>query len=282
VSSSAFWYYGLALIGLILLIAALIYKRDWKILVLHLNIASVIHPFEIIVLILLNGYRYLPGILPDSKLDNYLGAYVSNSLIVPASAVTINAFSLSWGYSLGISAIFAVIDWYFTLLGIYQHFWWRSFYTGIGLLILYACSKWIWKGLQKAEQTLPFKLFIIYLSYLPLHNLIVFITNKGGKLFRFQVDWFGDPEKAHQIFFFLHLMITSLLITLCIGLKLRLRYRLIGIVILVFINWSLEQYHIFVPTMMNVTGVQLILVSIIVVPIIMLLFKLAKLDYLFP
>jgi hypothetical protein len=282
VSSSAFWYYGLAVIGLSLLIAALVYKRDWKVLVLHLNVASMIHPFEIIVLILLNGYRYLPGILPDPKLDSYLGSYVSNSLIIPASAVTINAFSLSWSHSLGISAIFTVIDWYFTLLGIYQHFWWRSFYTGIGLLVLYACSKWIWKGIQQVRPSLSFKLFIIYLSYAPLHNFFVFICNKGGQLFRFQVNWFGDPEKAHQVFFFLHLMITSLIITLCIGLKLRIRYRLLGLASLVFINWSLEQYHIFVPSAEHVSGLQLVLVSIIVVPIIMFLFKLAKLDYLFP
>jgi hypothetical protein len=282
VSSSAYWYYGLILISLILLTAALIYKKDWKILVLHLNVASVIHPFEIIVLILFNGYRYLPGILPDARLDNYLGSYVSNSLIIPASAVIINAFSLSWSYSLSISAIFAVTDWYFATLGIYQHFWWRSFYTGIGLLILYAISKWIWKGLQKTRPSLLFKLFTIYLSYAPLHNFIVFISNKGGQLFRFHVNWFGDPEKAHQIFFFLHLMITSLVITLCIGLKLRLRYRMIGIAILAFLNWTLEKYHIFVPTMMNVTGLELILVSVIAVPIIMFLFKLAKLDYLFP
>lgn len=280
--SSVYWYYGLILIGLILLIAALIYKKDWKILVLHLNVASVIHPFEIIVLILFSGYQYSPGFLLDARLDNYLGSYVSNSLIVPASAVIINAFSLSWYHSLTSAAIFTVIDWYYTTLGIYHHFWWRSAYTGIGLLILYRISKWIWKGLQRTQPQLIFKLFTIYLSYAPLHNLIIFVFNKGGQLFRFQVNWFGDPEKAHQVFFFLHLMVTSLVITLCIGLKLRLRYRMLGIVILTFLNWSLEQYHIFVPTMLSITGVELIVVSMIAVPIMMFLFKLARLEYLFP
>lgn len=281
-SSSANWYYGLVVISLILLTAALLYKRDWKLLVLHLTISSVIHPFEIAVLILFNGYRYLPGILSDPRLDNYIGAYVSNSFIIPASAVIISAFSLSWHYSIGIAAIFTVIDWYFTTLGIYQHFWWRSIYTGLGLTILYAISKWFWTWLQLRRPPLVFKNLMIYLSYAVIHNVIIFITNKGGQLFRFHVNWFGDPEKAHQIFFFLHLILTSLIVTLCIGLKLRLRYRLLGIAMLAILNWSLEQYHIFVPCMINVSGLQLILVSIVTVPIIAVLFKVANLDYLFP
>ena len=280
--SSAYWYYGLIMISLILVTASFVYKKDWKILLLHLQTSAVIHPFEIIILILLNGYHYCPGILQDARLDNYLGSYVSNSLIVPASAVAINAFSLSWNYVVSIAVIFTGIDWYFTELGIYQHFWWRSFYTGIGLCILYAISKWIWRGLHDKEPSLAFRLLTIYMIYAFIHNLIVFILNKGGQLFRFHVNWFLDSEKDHQIFFSLHLMITSIIITMCIGLELRFRYRLTGIVILVLFNWFLGQYHIFVPSGGNISAVHFILISMLALPLTILLFKLTKLKYLFP
>ena len=280
--SSAYWYYGLIMISLVLVTASLIYKKDWKILLLHLQTSAVIHPFEIIILILLNGYHYFPGILQDARLDNYLGSYISNSLIVPASAVAINAFSLSWNYVISIAAVFTGIDWYFTELGIYQHFWWRSIYTGIGLCILYAISKWIWRGLHNKEPSLAFRLLTIYMIYAFIHNLIVFILNEGGRLFRFNVNWFSDPEKGHQIFFFLHLIITSIIITMCIGLRLRFRYRLMGIFILVLFNWFLGQYHIFVPSVVNISAIQFILVSMLALPLTILLFKLTKLKYLFP
>jgi hypothetical protein len=77
-------------------------------------------------------------------------------------------------------------------------------------------------------------------------------------------------------------MITSIVITLCLGLKLRLRYRFAGIAILALINWSIGQYHIFVPRVADVSAEQLILVPIIAVPIVVMLFGIAKLNYLFP
>ncbi|MBP2642733.1 MAG: hypothetical protein H6Q67_620 [Firmicutes bacterium] len=279
---STYWYYGLALISLVLLAASLIYRRDWKLLVLQINLAGIIHPFEIVVLILLDAYRYLPGILTDPRLDNYLGSYISNVLIVPAFAVVINAFTLSRSYILGIAVIFAGIDWYFTMLGIYQHFWWKSAYTGIGISILYEISRRIWTRFQEKRNSLVFRLSIIYLTYAPIHNLFVFILNKGGRLFRFQVPWQGDSENFHQGFFFLYLVLTSAIITLCIGLKLRLRYRLLGIAFLTLAYWTAGKCHVFVPCTADVSAWQLILVPIIVVPIVIYLFRMAEIDYLFP
>lgn len=279
---SAYMYYGLGIFGLVLLVVSLLYKRDWKLLVLHINVAAIIHPFEIAVLIIGEGYRYLPGILADTRLDNYIGAYISNLLIIPASAVIINAFSLSWVSGLGIAMIFTVIDWYFTTIGIYQHLWWKSVYTGFGLAILYQLSSWIWSGLQEKQPRLMFRLTIIYLTYASLHNLFVFLVNQGGRLFRFQVPWPGDPEKYHQGLFYLYLFLTSVIITLCIGLKVRLCYRLAGLVSLGLLYWTIGKYHIFVSHMDGISSWQLIVVPVIVVPVVIRFFGMAKLDYFFP
>lgn len=279
---SAYWYYGLVVIALVLQAVSLIHRKDWKLLVLQLVISGIIHPFEIVVLILTKAYLYLPGILGDLRLDNYLGSYVSNSFIVPASAVAINAFSLSWSYIVGIAVIFTGIDWYFVTLGIYQHFWWKSAYTGIGLIILYGISKRIWSGLQEKRRCPIFNLTVIYLTYASIHNVIVFAANKGGELFRFQGPLAGDPEKFHQGFFYLYLLITSVIITLVIGLKIPLHCRLFGVAFLAFVYWVMGEYHLFVPQMDAIAAWQLIVVPIIVVPIVICLFRMAKLDYLFP
>ena len=279
---SAYWYYGLIVVALVLLVASLIHSKDWRLLVLQLTIAGIIHPFEIVVLILMEAYRYLPGIVANLRLDNYLGSYVSNSLIVPASAVAINAFSLSWGYIVGVAAIFTGIDWYFATIGIYQHFWWKSAYTGIGLIILYGISRWIWSGLQEKRRCTIFRLAVIYLTYASIHNLVAFLANKGGQLFRFQLPLAGDSEKFHQGFFYLYLLVTSVIISLLIGLKLPLHYRLLGIAFLTFLYWIIGKYQIFAPQVDGIAAWQLILVPIIVVPIVICLFRMAKLDYIFP
>ncbi len=279
---SAYWYYGLIVVALVLLAASLIHSKDWRLLVLQLTIAGIIHPFEIVVLILMEAYRYLPGIVANLRLDNYLGSYISNSLIVPASAVAINAFSLSWGYIVGVAAIFTGIDWYFATIGIYQHFWWKSAYTGIGLIILYGISRWIWSGLQEKRRCTIFRFAVIYLTYASIHNLVAFLANKGGQLFRFQLPLAGDSEKFHQGFFYLYLLVTSVIISLLIGLKLPLHYRLLGIAFLAFLYWIIGKYHIFAPQVDGIAAWQLILVPIIVVPVVIGLFRMAKLDYIFP
>lgn len=277
----ASWYYVLIIISVVLLIVSLIHKKDWKLLVLHLNVAAIILPFEIVVLIL-KGYQYLPGILSDPRLDNYIGSYVSNSFIVPASAVVINAFSLSGRYIIGIAAFFTGIDWCFSLMGIYKHFWWKSIYTGVGLSVLYAISRWIWFGFQEKMPALLFRLAVIYLTYTPIHNIIIFLLNKGGELFRFQLYWTGDSEKVHQVLFHVCLVITALIVTLCIGLRMRLRYRFLGIIVLFLLNWALGEYHIFVPQIAGISAHQLIIVPMITVPVVIIIFSLAKLKYLFP
>lgn len=278
----AYGYYGLIVIAVVLLGVSLIYKKSWRPLLLHICVAGIIHPFEVVVFLLLDAYRYFPGITADPKLDNYLGSYISNSLIVPASAVVINVFSLPWDYALGIATAFTVVDWYFSIIGIYLHFWWRSGYTGIGLCLLYAISKWVWSGLQSRRPACIFRLTVIYLIYAPLHNLLVFLANRGGILFRFESARFADPEKFHQGFFYLYLFLTSVVITLCIGLKWRWRYRVAALALLFLVYWTLGKCHIFVPHMSQVAAWQLILVPVIVVPLVMCLFRLARLDYLFP
>lgn len=279
---SAYWYYGLIIISLALLVASLIHTNDWKILVIQINIAAIIHPFEIIIFIIMKAYQYFPGILSDPKMDNYLGSYVSNLLIVPASAVIINAFSFSASYILGMAGLFTGIDWFFAVMGVYKHFWWKSIYTGVGLSIMYILSKCIWAGLQEEKPSLRFRLLVIYLTYAPIYNIIIFLINKGGDLFRFQIQWAGEPEKVHQGLFFIYLFITGIIVTLSIGLKLRLRYRLFGIIVLVLLNWAIGRYHIFVPQVADVSAHQLILVTIITVSMVSFLFSAAKLNYLFP
>lgn len=131
----AYWYGGLVIVSLFLLLVALWHKKEYKLLILHLAVAGTIHPFEVLV-INFKAYRYMPGIMPGIG-DNILGAYASDLFIVPATTVVISAFSLSWRSRILFAVAFTFIDWYFTVIGIYEHYWWKSIYTGIGIIILY-------------------------------------------------------------------------------------------------------------------------------------------------
>lgn len=274
------WYLGLVVVGLGLLATALLYRRDWKLLVLHLCMFSMIHPFEVVVMAT-GGYRYMPGVLPTGP-DNFLGAYVSDLFIVPASAVFIRAFSLSWRIILCIAAIFTGIDWFFTELGIYRHLWWKSIYTGIGLIILYSISGWLWTGLREQRQALPFRLLITHLTYFAIQSTITFAANRGGQLFKMQMALLHmNATEMQAILVSIYQLIVSATVVLCIGLKIPLRYRALGIVVIIALNWAIGHFGIFMPQM-AITPHHLILAPAASLALLIAIFRAARLNYLFP
>jgi hypothetical protein len=277
----AYWYGGLVVVSLFMLLVALWYKKDYKLLVLHLAVAGIIHPFEVFA-INFNAYRYMPGIMPGIG-DNILGAYASDLFIVPATAVVISAFSLSWRYRILFAAAFTFIDWYFTVIGIYEHYWWKSIYTGIGIIILYAISNWLWQGLQSTSPPLSFRLLVIYLSYASLHSSINFLANRGFQLYTMQLSsWhFADELTRASFLLNIHLSLTAILVALSIGFAMSFRYRLIGAVIILVIYWAIGHFGIFVPYA-NISSLHLVFIPFAVIPWLTLLYYTARLPYIFP
>lgn len=278
---AAFWYLGLIIISISMIIAALLYRRDWRLLVLHLSVFGIIHPFEVVVMSL-RGYIYKPGIfLTPESADNFLGAYISDLFIVPASAVVIQALSLSRGWILCIATVFTGIDWLFTALDIYQHFWWRSVYTGIGLIILYAISGWLWTNLQARRHSLLFRLIVIHLTYSAILSALTFAVNRGGQLF----DWYVPfleflPEKG-AVPISAYQLVVSITVVICAGLKMPWRYRILGIGVIVALDWAIAHFGLFVP-IGPITSHHLILFPLGAMFFLMVLFRAAKLDFLFP
>jgi hypothetical protein len=224
----------------------------------------------------------MPGILPN-EVDNYLGAYVSDLFIIPASVVITCAFNLSWHTKILCVAILTGIDWWFTMIGVYEHHWWRSIYTGILLIPLYAIGKWQWTSLQTRIPPRLLRLLTIFLTYVPLHGTINFAANRGDQLYILQIaSWHcADKIKITAILVTLHLFIVATIVALFIGLKMPFRYRAIGIGIIAMLNWAVGHFSVFVPHA-NITSHHLDLVPLVAIPLLIALFRIARLDYLFP
>ena len=227
------------------------------------------------------GYRYLPGVLPEPSYDNGLGAFVSDLFIVPASAVVINAFFLGWKAITGIAVAFTAADWFYARIGIYQHLWWKPVYTGGGLLVYYAISRWLWHRLQEARPILWFRLLVIYLIYSTIHTIIHFTATAFLHLYRFQLPWLEGAARNHPASHTPFLYLISIIVTLCIGLPLPFRYRLTGYALIAIIYWALGAFQFFVP-LADISSLHLIIIPTLVVPFLLILFRAAKLDYLFP
>jgi hypothetical protein len=135
-------YSALALVGMVLLWLSYRKTKNKLIIVLFLALSGCIALFDYIIYVWGIAYVYKPGFV-DNEMDKQLGAMVSDFFSVPACAVFIVAYRLRWYWSVAISMSYFGIEEFFKKVGIYEQFWWRTWYTLILLLALFWIAK-VW------------------------------------------------------------------------------------------------------------------------------------------
>ena len=157
--SNTVWYVSLGVTSVIL-IAFILYKCNERKFMIGFSFAVLGATFvtETILLIILNAYNYLPKISSRPFVDSIIGNYFSQfSLTI--TAVFIIVYNLPTAWSFGFACTYYCIEELFLKLGIYHHFWYKSWYTFIGTLLMF----WIIKKCYYHMLNLP-KYFIYYIS----------------------------------------------------------------------------------------------------------------------
>ncbi|WP_409253884.1 hypothetical protein V1502_08300 [Bacillus sp. SCS-153A] len=138
-------YLMLSMLHISLLFYTLVKKGKQRIIPLLLSNISFAYIFEYFVFNVFKSYRYHPKLLRKRKLDNALGALLSQSVFVPVTATFISAFRLGWGSKLFFTLYFHGIELYFLKQKSYKLFWWKPLYTSLLLPFYYVCSDF-WDG----------------------------------------------------------------------------------------------------------------------------------------
>ncbi|MEH7416273.1 hypothetical protein V7266_13390 [Neobacillus drentensis] len=104
---------------------------------------------EFFVLNLFKGYKYKPNVLKNKSLDNIFGAFLSQSIFVPFTAVYLTITKAGWGTKFLGGIYFTLVELIFLRLGVYKHNWWRTVYTFILIPIYFVLSDWWYYGFTK-------------------------------------------------------------------------------------------------------------------------------------
>lgn len=164
---------------------------------------------EFTVLGLFNAFAYKTGLFADPWAQNLLGHLLLNTTIYPAAVVVMAAYSLKYGWISFVTVLFALLDYLFTKLGIYEHYWWRHYMTVIVVIVfLLIASKWFTRirkgcrGLTRAV-TLYFTALVIVHTPAPLLSL----SGKQYYQIAFVNNWAGNLNLASiTIIFFYHIV----------------------------------------------------------------------------
>lgn len=197
--TSAFWYGLLCLLSSGVFGYTLYKRRNQKVFALYLFVAGITYLFEYIVLVLCNAYVYLPKILTDSYFDNILGAVISDAFTIPMSASFVGAFQLNWLWTSVITIIIVGIEELFLKLHIYQHYWWKTSYTGLGVLLAFFMSKKLAIKLKNAP-TRFVRGLTLYLTSLFVQANLVFILVAFFHSYFYKIGWFENPTRDHVSF----------------------------------------------------------------------------------
>lgn len=98
---------------------------------------------ELIILGIFKGYSYKPGIFSDYFADDINGHILTNAGLWCALAVPVGAFQLGYRWMFLIAISFMGIEELFIAFGLYEHYWWKTYLTGLAVFPFYIITrKW--------------------------------------------------------------------------------------------------------------------------------------------
>jgi hypothetical protein len=144
----------LTIASLLLLGCTYYQKKTLLVFFFWLSFSGLAYFFEFIVFILLDSYHYFPDILSNHYDDNVLGSISSQALAVPIAVTFTAAFNLKNRWTLLFIGLFLLIEKCFLHLGVYEHYWWRTYYTFFFLLPAFFLGKVWYQKLSNRKTTI--------------------------------------------------------------------------------------------------------------------------------
>lgn len=148
--TNTIWYVLLGITSIIALLL-IIRKPDYR----KFNIAftctvlGLVYSLESIFLGFYGGaYSYYPKIFKDAFLDTVMGNHFSQVSIC-STLVLLAVYKLRTVWNFIFAAIYYLIELLFLKLGVYEHHWFKAWYTFLGFILLaFLIKKWYYKMLN--------------------------------------------------------------------------------------------------------------------------------------
>ncbi|MCR2805980.1 hypothetical protein [Paenibacillus soyae] len=199
-SANTYWFLGLSLISVIILIVMLVKKDKTTIFLMLMTMTQIAYLIETVIYIFLDAYRYYPKIISsDAFYDSNMGALTSNMFIVPTLATVIGAFRLRWRWILVFIALLAVVEWLFLNAHVYTHNWWKTGYTSTGLLVYFPISLIVYRRLLRPASGWLHHL-LLFLSVAPIMGTLHIIPIMLFLNRSYHPGWFAEPGRETTAF----------------------------------------------------------------------------------
>ncbi|MDR7078551.1 hypothetical protein J2Y03_003603 [Neobacillus niacini] len=198
---NSYWYLGLGILSILLLIYVYLKTRNPRSILLFITIIGLGYIIEAVIYNFGHSYKYYPKLIKHNSIyDSNMGAMASNALALPVVATFIAALRKNWIWMIFFVCLFAGIELTFLKLDIYSHNWWKIGDTVLGLLLVYfPVAKVFYQLLSQPLQGKLHSLFL-FLIISPISasfqfTPIIFLSNRY-----YDLGWFGSRSENTTAF----------------------------------------------------------------------------------
>lgn len=244
-SFNAYFYLTLILLSTALLIFTLWKHRDPKLFLLYLAMGGLTYIYEYIIFILFKSYNYHPEILTNEFYDSIIGAISSNGFTIPILTVFVAAFQISWIGRLALALFIMLVETLFLNLALYEHYWYKTIYTGIGLLIaFYISTHWLWFLRNDLSKRISF--LTLTLSVYFIISSFIFISSGILGKFIYTIGWFDNPFRDSVAFFTLLNLLDAFILSYIMTYRLSWSWIIGGMICLNMIDYLFYRLNLLI------------------------------------
>ncbi|WP_139488600.1 hypothetical protein [Brevibacillus dissolubilis] len=194
-----YWYYGLVIIGSIMLIYTVYKKKNIPDIISFFSFTTAVSwMIEGVILFILDAYAYKPGLFQDPFAENIIGHMIANTALWGSTAILVMFFQISNPWLCFVSVSFMLIEEFFLKIDAYEQNWWKTYMTGIGVfLFMLVMKKWysrFYRNGHKLHRVITFWMIAWFFIKIPTSILTVL-----GKVF-YNVDWYDNIYRSSALY----------------------------------------------------------------------------------
>lgn len=110
-------------------------------LAFYFTVTGITLAAEVTLFFVFGAYNYYPKIILTSYYDDQLTGNLFSQFSLSATALIIATFNLKFHWIIIFAATYGIIEELFLALGIYSHNWYKTWYTVVGLILLFVLIK---------------------------------------------------------------------------------------------------------------------------------------------
>jgi hypothetical protein len=208
--SNTIWFLILGLITVVQLFVLLKKTKNRKqVIAFFFIISGFTFCIEAAICCFLKAYSYYPMLIPQSSIDDKLAGNLFSQYSLTATALFFPVFKLNYYWFLILGGMYGIIEELFLKLGIYEHHWYRTWLTVIGLTFLFWLFNKMYHSTAIYRPSMRRYLFMalgLYSIHMPIFFWIQILTG----IVRPSTTFLADPMNSYALISLANLFLLSI------------------------------------------------------------------------